>query len=177
MNNKLLSEEVKYDGPRFNVVQKKYIRDDGVEFIRDIVNPGEAVVILPINENNEVIFETQLRESIGKVSLELPAGRIDPGEIPIQAAKRELEEETGFVANKLELMISLYPSTGYTSEKVHIFLAKDLKKGYVKLDATEEILNLVNIPIEECIKKAKNGELENASQIIAILLYNIKYMN
>ena len=109
MNNKLLSEEVKYDGPRFNVVQKKYIRDDGVEFIRDIVNPGEAVVILPINENNEVIFETQLRESIGKVSLELPAGRIDPGEIPIQAAKRELEEETGFIANKLELMISLYP--------------------------------------------------------------------
>lgn len=177
MNNKLLSEEIKYDGPRFNVVQKRYVRDDGVEIVRDIVNPGEAVVILPINENNEVVFETQLRESIGKVSLELPAGRIDPGENPLHAAKRELEEETGLIAESLELMVSLYPSTGYTSEKVHIFLARNFKSGHVKLDATEEILNLVKVPIKECVEKAKKGELENASEIIAILLYNIKYMN
>lgn len=177
MNNKLLSEEVKYDGPRFNVVQKKYVRDDGVEFIRDIVNPGEAAIILPIDKNGDVIFETQLRESIGKVSLELPAGRVDPGEEPIHAAKRELEEETGLVANSVEHMITLYPSTGYTSEKVHIFLARDFVKGKVRLDATEEILNLVRIPINECIEKVKNNELENASEIIAILLYNVKYMN
>lgn len=177
MNNKLLSEEVKYNGSRFNVVQKRYLRDDGVEIVRDIVNPGEAAIILPINENNEVIFETQLRESIGKVSLELPAGRVDCGEEPIHAAKRELEEETGLIAESIEHMITLYPSTGYTSEKVHIFLAKDFKKGKVKLDATEEIINLVKIPVKECVEKVKNGELENASQIIAILLYNIKYMN
>ena len=177
MNNKLISEEVKYDGPRFNVVQKKYVRDDGVEIVRDIVNPGEAAVILPINENNEVVFERQLRESIGKISLELPAGRVDPGEDAIHAAKRELEEETGLIAENIEHMITLYPSTGYTSEKVHIFLARNFKEGHIKLDATEEIIDLVKIPLDECIEKVKNGELENASQIIAILLYNIKYMN
>ena len=177
MNNKLISEEVKYDGPRFNVVQKKYVRDDGVEIVRDIVNPGEAAVILPINENNEVVFERQLRESIGKISLELPAGRVDPGEDAIHAAKRELEEETGLIAENIEHMITLYPSTGYTSEKVHIFLARDFKEGHIKLDATEEIIDLVKIPLDECIEKVKNGEFENASQIIAILLYNIKYMN
>ena len=177
MNNKLISEEVKYDGPRFNVVQKKYVRDDGVEIVRDIVNPGEAAVILPINENNEVVFERQLRESIGKISLELPAGRVDPGEDAIHAAKRELEEETGLIAENIEHMITLYPSTGYTSEKVHIFLARNFKEGHIKLDATEEIIDLVKIPLDECIEKVKNGEFENASQIIAILLYNIKYMN
>lgn len=173
---KLLSEEIKYDGPRFNVVQKVFEREDGKKIIRDIVNPGDAAVILPITENNEVVFVSQVREAIGKISLELPAGMIDPGETQLEAAKRELEEETGIIASNIEHMITMYPSTGYTSEKVHIFLAKDFQKGKVHLDSTEEILNIVKIPITECVKKAKQGLLENASQIIAILLYYTKYM-
>ena len=173
---RLISEEVKFDGPRFNVVRKKYKREDGKEFLRDIVNPGDAAVILPITENNEVVFEKQLRESVEKVCLELPAGMVDPGEEPIDTAKRELEEETGLIANSIEHMITIYPSTGYTSERVHIFLARDFEKGHVHLDATEEILDVVKIPMDECIEKAKNGELENASQVIAILLYSQKYM-
>lgn len=176
MNNKLISEEVKYEGPRFNIVQKKYVRDDGVEFIRDIVNPGEAAVILPITDNNEIVFEKQLREAIGKVSLELPAGRVEKDEKPVDAARRELEEETGLVADKMEHLMTLYPSSGYTSEKIHIYLAKGLSKGTAKPDTTEEILDVIKIPVEECIEKVKNGELENASQIIAILLFSQKYM-
>jgi ADP-ribose pyrophosphatase len=174
--NKLISEEVKYDGPRFNVVQKIFEREDGRKIVRDIVNPGPAAVILPITEKNEVVFITQLREAIGKVSLELPAGMIEPGEEPIVAAKRELEEETGIIAKDIELLVSVYPSTGYTSETVHIFVAKDFEKGKKQLDSTEEILEIKKIPIEECIENIKNGKLENASQIIAILLYYTKYM-
>ena len=98
------------------------------------------------------------------------------GEDPVVAAKRELEEETGLIAKTLEHMITIYPSTGYTSERVHIFLAKEFEKGHVHLDETEEILEIVKIPLEECIENAKNGKLENASQVIAILLYNQKYM-
>ena len=175
--NELISEELKYEGPRFNVVRKKYVRENGVEVIRDIVNPGEAAVILPITENDEVVFVSQMRESIGKISLELPAGRVDPGEKPIQTAKRELEEETGIIAENIEHMITLYPSTGYTSEKVHIFLARNFKKGHMRLDSTEEILSNQKIPIKKCLEKVKSGELENASQLIALLLYHIKYMD
>ena len=175
--NKLISEENKYTGKRFKIIQRIYEREDGLNYIRDCVEPGNSVIILPINEKNEIIFEEQFREAINKLTLELPAGMIDIGESPEVAAKRELEEETGLIAEKLEHMITLYPSTGYTSEKVHIFLAKDFKEGQVKLDTTEEILDLVKIPIEECVEKAKNGKLENASEIIAILIYNIKYMN
>ena len=101
---------------------------------------------------------------------------VEPGEDPKDTAIRELEEETGIRAKLVEHMITIYPSTGYTSEKVHIYLAKDFEKGKVHLDSTEEILDIVKIPIKECIEKAKNGELENASQLIAILLYNQKYM-
>ena len=174
--SKLISEEEKYNGPRFNVTQKIYLREDGTKIVRDIVNPGDAAVILPITEKNEVVFITQYRESVNKVSMELPAGMVDPGEKPIETAKRELEEETGLIASNVEPLISLYPSTGYTSEKVHIFLAKDFENGIQKLDSTEEILSIKKISIEECVDKIKNGELENASQIIAILLYYTKYM-
>jgi len=173
----LINEEIMFDGPRFNVTRKIYKRQDGKEILRDIVNPGDAAVILPITEKNEVVFVTQFREAIGKASMELPAGMVDLNEEPIVTAKRELEEETGIIANKLEHMITIYPSTGYTSEKVHIFLAKDFEYGQMHLDETEEILKIERIPIEECIEKAKSGLLENASQVIAILLYKLKYMD
>ena len=74
---KLIKEEIKFEGPRFNVVRKMYERENGQKILRDIVNPGEAVVILPITEKNEVVFEKQIRESVEKVCLELPAGIID----------------------------------------------------------------------------------------------------
>lgn len=174
--SKLISEEEKYNGPRFKVTQKIYLRDDGTKIVRDIVDPGEAAVILPITDDNEVVFITQYREAVNKISLELPAGMIDPGEKPIETARRELEEETGLICNNIEPLISLYPSTGYTSEKVHIFLARGFDDGKQRLDSTEEILSIKKIKIEDCVNKIKNGELENASQIIAILLYYTKYM-
>ena len=113
---KLISEEVKFDGVRFNVV-------------RDCVNPGDAALVLPIDENNNVVFIRQLREAIGEICLELPAGMVDPGEEPIDTARRELEEETGIIAKTVEHLISVYPSSGYTSEKIHIFFAKDFEEG------------------------------------------------
>ncbi len=173
---KLINEEEMFNGPRFNVVRKIYEREDGKQFLRDIVNPGDAVVVLPITENNEVIFEKQYREAVGKICVELPAGMVDLGEEPINTARRELEEETGLIAKNIEHLVTMFSSTGYTSEKIHIYLARDFEKGKVHLDDTEEILDVVKIPIEECVRKAVSGELESASQIIAILIYNQKYM-
>ena len=81
------------------------------------------------------------------------------------------------IAKDVEYMLTMLPSTGYTSEKVHIYLARNFEKGTVNLDEDEEIVEIKKIPIEECLRRAASGELENASQIIAILLYNYKYMN
>ena len=175
--SKQIDEKVVYEGKRFNVVQKKYITDNGLEYIRDIVNPGDASVVLPVTDNNEIIFIKQLRESIGKIAFELPAGIIDEGEEPIDAARRELEEETGLIANEMIPLISVYPSIGYTTEKLHIFVAKGFTKGKVSLDEHEEILSLEKVPIEKCFEMAKNNELELASQNIAILMYYFKYYN
>lgn len=175
--NKLVKEELKYDGKRFKVYQRTFLNSKNKEYIRDVVEPGDAVVVMPITDNNEVVFIEQLRESIGGVQLEMPAGMIDAGEQPIDAAKRELEEETGIIAKKLEHMISIYPSSGYTSEKIHIFFAKDFSKGKMQLDSTEEILNIKHIPLEKCFEMAMNCEFKLASQNIAILMYYYKFYN
>lgn len=175
--SKQIDEKIVYKGKRFTVTQRKYVNDNGMEYTRDIVNPGDAAIVLPITENNEVVFIKQFRESVGKVAFELPAGMIDKGEEPIHAAVRELEEETGLIAKEIIPLISVYPSIGYTTEKLHIFVAKDFSKGKVKLDDDEEILSLEKVPIEKCFEMAKNNKLELASQNIAILMYYFKYYN
>lgn len=174
--NKLISENIKYDGPRFSVIQKIYERENGFKYVRDCVEPGNAVVILPINENNEVVFVKQYREVIGKVTLELPAGMIDKDEIPENAAKRELEEETGFRAKDIKLLTSYYPSCGYTSEKLYIYIAKNFELGSQHFDDTEEILNVEKIHIDKCLEYALEDKFDHASVNIAILMYYFKYI-
>lgn len=174
MNN-LISKEIKYDGPRFDVIQKQYKREDGLKIIRDCVEPGNAVIIIPVNEKEEVVFIEQYRETIENIALELPAGMIEIGEEPEEAAKRELEEETGIKAKKIEYLTSCYTSAGYTSEKIYIYLAKDFEYGKQNLDETEEILSIRKIPIQECMKMILEDKMDHASVYIAIQTYYYKY--
>jgi ADP-ribose pyrophosphatase len=173
--NKLISEEIKYNGKRFKIVQRKYVREDGLEYLRDSVEPGDATVILPINENNEVIFIKQFRETINKVALELPAGMIDECEKPEDAARRELKEETGIDAKNIEFLTSFYPSCGYTKEKLYVYVARDFEYGDQQFDETEEILSVEKIKLDDCIKMVLKNKLEHASVNIAIMNYYIKY--
>lgn len=175
--SKLLSEEIKYNGIRFKVIQRKYQRKDGLEYIRDCVEPGDAVVILPITKENEIIFVKQLREVIGKLALELPAGMIDAEETPEQAARRELEEETGIKANNIEFLTSYYSSCGYTSEKIYIYIAKDFSYGKQHFDETEEILKVEKIKVEEALEKIFDEKFCHASTKVGILTYYYKYCN
>ena len=174
--NKCIKEERIFNGPRFKVSRKIFLNSKNEEYIRDIVDPGNAVVILPITEKNEVVFVKEYREAVGKVCLGLPAGMIDENEEPIVAAKRELSEETGIIAEHFELLNDVYASCGYTTEKFYIYLAKDFKYGEQHLDETEEIISVEKIPIEKCLELAKQGYFKHANQNIAILMYYFKYM-
>lgn len=175
--NKLIKKETKYDGPRFNVIQKQYERDDGVKIIRDCVEPGNAVIILAVNENDEVIFIDQYRETIENIALELPAGMIEYGEDPKEAAKRELEEETGIKAKNIEYLTSCFTSAGYTAEKIYVYLATDFEYGKQHLDETEEILAIKKIHIEDAMKMILEDKIDHASVYIAIQTYYYKYYN
>ena len=174
--SKLLNEELKFDGPRFKVYRKEYEREDGLKYIRDCVEPGNAVVILPITENNEVVFVKEEREVIGRISMGLPAGMIDKGEEPIEAARRELKEETGIDAKNIEFLINYYPSCGYTNEQIYIYLARDFSYGKQHFDESEEILSIEKIKIEDCLKMINENKFYHASVNIAILLYYFRYL-
>lgn len=127
-------------------------------------------------KKKNVYFVKQYREVIGMETLELPAGIIDEGEEPIQSARRELEEETGLIAKKMEYLGEFYPSCGFTNEKIYIFVATDLSQGQEKKDEAEVINSVEKIQLNKCYEMLKNNELIHATQNIALSLYYFKFL-
>ncbi|MDJ0507652.1 MAG: NUDIX hydrolase [Crocosphaera sp.] len=129
----------------------------------------EIALILPVTPNQEIVFVRQYRHGVQEILLELPAGAFDPKkEDSVTAAKRELEEETGYIAQQLIFMKTIYDNPVKDDNKIHIFLGLDVKNtGTINLDITEEI-EVVLIPIKEIMGKIITGEICVAGTISAI---------
>lgn len=173
LNYQQISKKEAYHGKRVGV--EEIIYSDGEKHIyREHVKAGNAVIILPVTEDNQVIMVQEPRPAIQKIILSLPAGLIDDGEEPAHAARRELEEETGFLAADIQLLRTYYSSIGYSDEKIFIYLAKDMKKTQQHLDEDERI-QVITIPLERLAEMVAKNEIEDASTVIATmhyLLYN-----
>ncbi len=123
----------------FTVTDETATDPDGFEIHRNIVRHPGSAVMLALDEQKRILLVKQFRLPAGQELWELPAGRLDPGEQPLEAAKRELREETGYHANTWKKLISFWPSPGYVGEKMDIFLAKDLTEGQQELMDDERI--------------------------------------
>ena len=128
----------------------------------------DAVAVLPLDERNNVITVSQYRYVFGKTLLEIPAGKLDPGEEPAVGALRELREETGAVPDILMPLGVILPSPGCYGEHLHLFLARELKMGQQQLDE-DEFLRLERIPFQEMVHRIMNGEIEDAKTVAAVL--------
>ena len=135
---------------------------------REIVEHKGSVAIVAFTDEDELILVKQYRLAVGKNLLELPAGLIEPGEGPKDAAHRELKEETGFEAEKMKFVTEIYTSPGFTDERIHLFYAKKLKAGDQALDDSEDV-ELVKLPLKEALRLVKLGEITDAKTIIGIL--------
>lgn len=128
--------------------------------------------MVPINNKRELLLVRQYRHAVGKTLLEIPAGKLEPGEDPATSAKRELLEETGFEAERLIRLFSFFSTPGFTTEKLHLFLAVGLKLSKQNLDE-DEFIDVVTVPFEQALKMIWTGEICDAKSVAGIFAAQI----
>ncbi|HVN16974.1 MAG TPA: NUDIX hydrolase [Anaerolineales bacterium] len=142
---------------------------DGRETTYDIIEHHGSVAIVPVDANGNLLFVRQYRHAAEKDVLEVPAGTMEEGEDPAECAAREIREETGFAAGKLEKIGEFYLAPGYSTEFMRVYLARDLKHDPLKAD-DDEFLSLESIPPVEAFQMAERGKIPDAKSLAALFL-------
>jgi ADP-ribose pyrophosphatase len=138
---------------------------------REVVSHRGSVTVLPIISNKEIILVKQFRYAVKRELFEAPAGTIEKKETPYETAYRELIEETGYLSNNLEHIISFYTSPGYTTELMHLFFARNLQKKIANPEIDEDI-SIKIVPLDYAIHMIGDGKIVDAKTIIALLLFS-----
>ena len=165
----VLSSKKIFDGKILNLRLDTIMTKDGKRARREVIEHRPAVVIIPVDDEENVILVKQYRHPIGLDLLEAPAGLIEDGEEPDDAAMRELREETGYASRNLRLLGGFWSSPGFTDEYLYGYLAKDLFHSQLPMDEDEEI-TLVRIPMQKVKKLIRVGEIQDAKTITMLLL-------
>lgn len=165
---KTLKSERIYEGTIINLRKDKVTVEKGISY-REIVEHNGGAVLAAITEGGKMVMVRQYRKAAGRVMLEAPAGKIDPGETPDRTAVRELKEETGYSADKIKYMTCFYPSVGYSEEKLYLYLCTGLEAGETSFDENEAI-DIEERDIDELSQMIMRGEINDAKTIIAVLM-------
>ena len=169
---KIIESETIYEGKILNLRKDKVTVNNGTA-TREIVWHNGGSVILPVDEEERITLCRQFRNGADQVLTELPAGKIDKGEDPLETAKRELEEETGLRASSIEHLMTIFPSPGYCQEKLYIYVATDFTKVQRHLDDHEEI-DLFQVSLEEAVDMIIDGRIIDGKSIAGIMTYYAK---
>ena len=168
LSEKMVSSQTIFDGKIIKVTLDQAQLPDGTLAAREVVYHPGGVAVLALDEDKTVYLVRQYRYPFQEVVAELPAGKLERGEDPCEAAIRELREETGAVAGTFESLGELYPSPGYCGEIIRMYLARDLTFGGTDLDE-DEFLNLERVPFETLVQQVLSGEVRDAKTIAAVL--------
>jgi ADP-ribose pyrophosphatase len=164
-----ISSEIVYEGKFINVEKRKYRLCDGKDAQRDIVVHPEACAVVALDSAGDIYLVEQFRAAFDKTMLEIPAGKLDPGESSMDALVRELEEETGLRAGKFTHLASIAVSPGFCTEVIHIYLAEDLIEGDTNPDDDEHLL-VSKMNLVDAKKAVSEGTFRDAKTITGILL-------
>ena len=155
---------------RFRVQSVQETTPDGTQRQREVIRHAGSVAIVPVVDEDHVCLIRNFRVSVGKTLVEIPAGTLEPDEDPRAAALRELAEETGYRADRLELLTACYLSPGILDERMHVFVATGLTLGPAAREPGEQIENLV-VTWDEAIRQIRDGTIEDAKTIVGVLGY------
>lgn len=169
LEEKTLKSEKVLQGKILYVTQDTALLPNGKEALRDVVHHSGGVGVVPLTENNTVYMVKQFRYPMQEVTLEIPAGKREIGEEPLECGIRELLEETGCTAEKMTSLDLLYPTPAYDTEVIYIFLATGISKDHSQHLDEDEFADVVEIPLEEAVSKVMNGEIKDAKTQIALL--------
>ncbi len=166
---KTISSERIYEGRILNLRKDKVHVKDGKTSYREIVEHNGGVALAAITNEGKMVMVRQFRKAAEKAVLEVPAGKIEKGEDHRLTAERELKEETGYSAEKIEFVTAFYSSIGYSTEKIYLYLATNLTPGETEFDDNESI-EIIEYELADLKKMVLSGEIEDAKTIAAILL-------
>jgi ADP-ribose pyrophosphatase len=157
--------DVAYDGGFLKVSRDQVRLPNGATTHREYIKHPGAVVVLAILDDGSVLLERQFRYPMGRVMIELPAGKIDPGEPTLACAKRELQEETGYLASDWKYLATIHNAIAYSDEYLELFLARGLTAGPAKLDEGE-FLETFSATLPEMLEMVRRGEITDVKTII-----------
>lgn len=164
---KTLSREIVYEGKILNLIKEEVMTVSGQPAIREMIEHNGGVGLVAITSDNKIIMVKQFRKALERDMLEIPAGKLEKGEDPLEAAVRELEEETGYKAENIEFMTRYYPSVGYIRECLYLYLCTGLTKGEAHPD-DDEAIDTYMYTMEELEALIASGNLQDGKSMAAL---------
>ena len=168
LHERIRSEELVWEGAIFDVSKLEVELPNGRLARRDIVRHPGAAAVVALTENGKIALVRQYRTALDRVTVEIPAGKLDPGEDPLDCARRELTEETGFSAGRIAYLTTIATSAGFADELIHIYLATQLSFEGADPD-DDEFINVDLVPLSELIDAVLDGKIEDAKTVVGAL--------
>ncbi len=166
----ITQREIIYEGLVFTIIRDEVRHESGYSAVREIVQHDGGAVIAAVHDNGDILLIRQFRYPLAEEIVELPAGKLAPGEDPLDCARRELKEETGCTAERWQKLTAMLSTPGFCDEVLHIYLAQGLHDGEQALEEGEESLSVFRLPLTVALAMCADGRIRDGKTIAGLSL-------